>query len=294
MSAAAAASWANRQRRALELFGRINPATDLQWSTDTTHRAYWGGVAGALHMLGRHSEELAISDRLPPGAPLDRVWMRGSALAALSRPTAVLALIDSSLSLPVETETDIGLAPYTDGRPEYTVTAGWVANWISRELAFHGDTVAARQAAMRAVAWYRSRPASERSTPEERLVASWSLEMVGAYPEAERIARQLVTEDSNNVDFRGELAGLAVERGEAALADSLDHWLAAQPVARVSWSASVYRARVAALRGRPDDAVARVRDALDEGAWPTWFHEEPALAPLQTRPDFAALLAPKN
>jgi hypothetical protein len=194
----------------------------------------------------------------------------------------------------VETETDIGLAPYTDGRPEYTVTAGWVANWISRELAFHGDTVAARQAAMRAVAWYRSRPASERSTPEERLVASWSLEMVGAYPEAERIARQLVTEDSNNVDFRGELAGLAVERGEAALADSLDHWLAAQPVARVSWSASVYRARVAALRGRPDDAVARVRDALDEGAWPTWFHEEPALAPLQTRPDFAALLAPKN
>jgi hypothetical protein len=220
--------------------------------------------------------------------------MRGSALAALSRPTAVLALIDSSLSLPVETETDIGLAPYTDGRPEYTVTAGWVANWISRELAFHGDTVAARQAAMRAVAWYRSRPASERSTPEERLVASWSLEMVGAYPEAERIARQLVTEDSNNVDFRGELAGLAVERGEAALADSLDRWLAGQPVARVSWSASVYRARVAALRGRPDDAVARVRDALDEGAWPAWFHEEPALAPLQTRPDFAALLTPKN
>ena len=294
MSAAAAASWANRPQRALELLGRVNPAIDLQWSTDTTHRAYWGGVAGALHMLGRHSEELAASDRLPPGAPLDRVWLRGSALAALSRPTAVLALIDSSLSLPVETETDIGLAPYTDGRPEYTVTPGWVANWISRELAFHGDTVTARQAAMRAVAWYRSRPASERSTPEERLVASWSLEMVGAYPEAERIARQLVAEDSNNVDFRGELAGLAVERGEAALADSLDRWLAAQPVARVSWSASVYRARVAALRGRPDDAVARVRDALDEGAWPVWFHEEPALAPLQTRPDFASLLAPKN
>ena len=294
MSAGAAALWANRPQRALELFGRVNPATDLGWSSDTTHRGYWSGIAEALHMLGRHTEELAAADRIPHGAPLARVWVRGSALAALSRPAAALALIDSSLSLPVDLVADIGLAPFTDGRPEYTVTPAWVANWISRELAFHGDTVAARQAAMRAVAWYLSRPAGERSTPEERLVASWSLEMLGAYPEAERIARQLVAEDSTNVDFRGELAGLAVERGESNLADSLDRWLAAQPVTRVSWSASVYRARIAALRNRRDDAVARVRDALDEGAWPRWFHEEPSLASLQARPDFAALLAPRN
>ena len=118
--------------------------------------------------------------------------------------------------------------------------------------------------------------------------------MLGAYPEAERIARGLVAEDSTNVDFRGELAGLAVERGDTALADSLDRWLAAQPVARVSWSASVYRARVAALQGRSDDAVARARDAMDEGAWPRWFHQEPALAPLQERSDYSALMAPKN
>lgn len=294
MSAGAAALWANRPERALELFGRVNPATDLGWNTDTTHRAYWGGIAEALHMLGRHTEELAATDRVPPGAPLARVWMRGTALAALSRPAAALALIDSSLSLPVDLEADIGLGPFTDGRPEYTVTPAFVANWISRELAFHGDTVAARQAAGRAVAWYRSRPASERSTPEERLVDTWSLEMLGAYPEAEQIARQLVAEDSTNVDFRGELGGLAVERGESALADSLDRWLAAQPVARVSWSASVYRARIAALRNRRDEAVMRVRDALDEGAWPAWFHEEPSLASLQTRPDFAALLTPRN
>ena len=294
MSAAAAALWANRPKRALELYRRVNPATDLAWSTDTTHLAYWAGIAEAFHMLGEHREELATTDRLPPGAPLDRVWMRASGFAALSRPEAALALIDSSLSLPVETESNIGLAPYTDGRPEYTMTPGWVANWVSRELAVHGDTVAARQAAMRAVAWYRSRPPDERSTPEERLVATWSLEMLGAYPEAERIARGLVADDSTNVDFRGELAGLAVERGEMALADSLDRWLAAQPVARVSWSASVYRARVAALRGRSDDAVARARDAMDEGAWPRWFHEEPALVSLQERPDYAALMSPKN
>jgi DNA-binding SARP family transcriptional activator/TolB-like protein len=294
MSAAAAALWADRPARALEVLKRVNPAVDLAWSTDTTHVAYWGSVTEALHLLGRHREELAAADRLPPGAPLDHVWLRGSALAALARPTAVLALLDSALAFPVETSSDIGLAPYTDGRPQYTVTPGWVANWISRELAFHGDTVAARQAAARAVAWYRSRPPEERATPEERLVAAWSLEMLGSYPEAERIARGLVAEDSANVDFRGELAGLAAERGDTALAEVGDRWLAAQPVARVSWTATLYRARVAALLGRPDSAVARTREALDEGAWPRWLHQEPELAPLLRRADFAGLIAPRD
>jgi tetratricopeptide (TPR) repeat protein len=294
MSAAAAALWANRPARALEALARVDPSVDLAWSTDTTHVAYWGGLTEALHMVGRHREDLAITDRIPPGAPLTRAWLRGSALAALSRPAEALALIDTSLAFRVETVGDLGLAPYTDGRPQYTMTPGWVANWISRELAFHGDTVAARLAAARAVEWYQSRPAYERSTPEERLVAAWSLEMLGAYAPAEQLARQLVAEDSSNVDFRGELAGLAAERHDTALADSLDRWLAAQPVSRVTWTASIYRARVAALRGNSDDAVARTREALDEGAWPRWFHQEPELVRLRGRPDYAAMLAPRN
>jgi hypothetical protein len=270
----------------------VDPAVDLAWNPDTTHFAYWSGVAEALHLLGRYREELDSVDRMPPGAPLNRVLLRASALAALSRPTAVLALLDSALVLPVETSSDIGLAPYTDGRPQYTKTPGWVANWVSHELMVHGDTVAARQAARRAVAWFRSRSAEERSTYEERLIAASSLEMLGEYAEADAIARQLVAEDSTNVDFRGELAGLAAERGDTALAGTLDRWLAAQPVARVSWTASIYRARVAVLLGRRTEAVARTREAFDEGVWPRWVHQEPVLASLRDRPDFVALTAP--
>jgi TolB-like protein len=294
MPAAAAASWANRPKRELEVLARVNPETDLGWSMDTTHSGYWGSVSAALHMLGRYQEELSVTDHLLPGAPLTRVWERGTALAALGRPTAVLALLDSSLALPVETQSDIGLAPYTDGRPEYVVTPGWVANWVSRELAYHGDSIAARQAAARSVTWYRGRPAEERETIEERFTATCALEMVGNYPEAEAMARKLVAEDSTNVDFRGELAGLAAERGETALADSLDRWLAAQSPALVNWSATVYRARVAALLGRPDSAMARLRDAFDEGIWPDWLHQEPAFVRLRNRADYVALTAPKG
>ena len=294
MSAAAAALWADRPQQALALLQRVNPAVDLAWSTDTTHFAYWSGITEALHELGRHHKELDAARRMPSGAPLSRVWFVGSALAALSRPAEAVALLDSSASLPVETSADLGLAPYTDGRPQYTVTFGWVADWIARELAYHGDPIAARQAAARAVAWYRTRPPGERAAVEERLVEAWSLEMTGDFPHAEQVARTLAAEDSLNVDFRGELAGLAAERGDTALADSLDRWLAAQPPARVGWSASIYRARIAALLGRPDSAVARTREAFDEGMWPRWLHQEPALAPLRTRADFSALIRPRQ
>jgi DNA-binding SARP family transcriptional activator len=292
--AAAAASWANRPGLQLKLLQHINPAVDLAWNTDSTHVSYWAGLTGALHGLGRYREELAVTDRVTPGAPLTRAWLRAVAFAALSRPTAALALLDTALTLPVETANDLGLGPYTDGRPEYTATPAWIAWWVGCELAVHGDTIASRQAAQRAVAWYRSRPPDERATFEERLVAAWSLDLAGARADAEQMARGLLQDDSSNVDVVGELATLAAERADTARADSLDRWLAFRPVARVGWSALVYRARVAVLRGRPDSAVARTREALDAGAWPGWIHLDPAFVPLRKRRDFVALTAPKE
>ncbi len=284
LSVAAAALWADRPQLTVDLLQRLDPAVDLAWSTDTTHFEYWSSLTEALHLLGRHREELAAADRAPRSGALNRTWMRARALAALSRPTAVLALLDSAMLLPVETANFIGLAPFTNGRPQYSATPAWVADWSAEELAVHGDTVAARQAAMRAIAWYRGRPPEERGTIEERLVATWSLDILGNYGEAAQLAAQLVAEDSTNVDFRGELAGLAAEHGDTALADSQDRWLAAQSRSRVAWSAAVYRARVAALLGRRDAATARTREAIDDGAWPLWIHIDSALTFLRRRP----------
>jgi len=142
----------------------------------------------------------------------------------------------------------------------------------------HGDTAAARQAATRALGWYRARSTDERSTFEERLIAVWSLEMIGAAAEAERNIRTLILQDTANIDYRGALGGLAAERGDTALADSIDGWLGRQTGDQVGWSASFYRARNEALLGRRSDAVARLRDAIDHGAWPMYLHIDPALA----------------
>lgn len=182
------------------------------------------------------------------------------------------------LTLPVETAINIGLAPYTNGRPQYSATPAWVAVYVARELAVHGNTAAARQAATRALGWYRARSTAERSTFEERLVAAMSLDMIGANTEADSDLRTLMHGDTANVDYRGLLGSLAAERGDTALADSIDGWLARQTGDQVSWTASYYRARNDALLGHRSDAIARLRDAVDAGAWPMYLHADPALA----------------
>ncbi|HEV7702724.1 MAG TPA: BTAD domain-containing putative transcriptional regulator [Gemmatimonadaceae bacterium] len=294
LSAIAAALWANRPHRALELLQHINPETDLAWSTDSSNFAYWNGIAEALHILGEHDAELASANRMPSVAPLTKAWLRGRALAALARPAETLALVDSALTLPTETSNSIGLAPFMNGRPEYSATPAWVAVWIARELATHGDSATSRLVAAKALAWYKSRPQAEHSVVEERLVAVWSLELMGAFADAQRSVRSLVAEDSANIDYRGMLGSIAAERGDTALADSVDRWLALQTSDDVSWSASYYRARNAALLGRRADAIARLREAADKGVWFTFVHVDPAFVTLHEMPEYRALIALKD
>ena len=294
VNAAAAALYANRPQRALEMFSTIDPRTDLSWSTDSSHLEYWGGKTEALHLLGRHAEELSEANAMPNVAPLSRSWLRGRALAALGRSAEALALIDTALTQQTETSNNMGLAPYTNGRPQYAATPAWVAVWIAREMAVHGDTASVRKAAARALAWYRARPADERSTLEERVVEAWSLELMGSFAEAERVTRGLFEEDSTNIDYRAMLAGLAAERGDSLRTDSIDDWLARQHGDLVSWTASYYRARDAALLGRDAKAIALLRQAFEEGAWPYYLRNEPAFARLSTDPAFESLVAPKD
>ncbi|MEP6494249.1 MAG: BTAD domain-containing putative transcriptional regulator [bacterium] len=292
--AAAAALWALRPARALSILERLNPETDLGWSTDSSHFAYWSARTEALHLLAHHDEELAIATRTPTSAPLSRNWMRGRALAALHRTRELMALVDTTLTLSAETSNDIGLAPFTDGRPVYTATPGWVTLWIAKELVIHGDSAAARRVAARALDWYRSRPADERATPEERLVAAWSLSLAGNHADAERMIRELIASDTANVDYRGTLGEIAAVQHRTAVVDSVDQWLAAQRAERVGWSASYYRACDEALLGRTADAITDLRKSLAEGAWPLWVHLDPAFAALHAQRDFAALVAPRT
>ncbi|HEY3934883.1 MAG TPA: hypothetical protein VGL65_09720 [Gemmatimonadales bacterium] len=40
--------------------------------------------------------------------------------------------------------------------------------------------------------------------------------------------------------------------------------------------------------------MARLRESFDDGVWPRWLHQEPALDHLDRRADFIALTASRN
>jgi DNA-binding SARP family transcriptional activator/TolB-like protein len=292
MSTANAALWADHPADAVAVLDRLNPAVDLDWMPMADHLEYWGSLTEAYHMLGRHDLELAAADR-GHLLGLGRFLHRGRALSGLGRSADALAGLDSALLLPSEPGLSGGMAPNTDGRAEYTGSAAWVGLWVAHELHVHGDSVGGRTAAIHTLAWFDRLPRRDREAPEMRLFEVQLLEQAGRVADALRVANQMVAEDSSNVDSRGFMAGLAAESGDTALATRLDAWLAALPPDRALWGASFYRARLASLRSRPDEALGLVRESLARGAWPYWLHADPALHRLAGRSDYVALTAPR-
>jgi DNA-binding SARP family transcriptional activator/TolB-like protein len=292
VSTANAALWANHPAGAVAILERLNPAVDLDWMPMPDHLDYWASLTEGYHMIGRYDAELAATNR-GDMVGLGRALYRGRALVGLERSADALAGLDSAFAMPAEPGLSSGMAPNTDGRAEYTGTAAWVGLWLAHELDVHGDSAAGRAAAIRTLAWLDRLPRPDRETPEMRFFAMQFLEQAGRTADAMRVAERLVAEDSANVDYRGLMAGLAVESGDTALAGRLDMWLAALPPERALWGASFYRARAASLRGRAAEAVGLVRETLARGAWPYWIHADPALHRLAGRPDYLTLMAPR-
>jgi DNA-binding SARP family transcriptional activator/TolB-like protein len=295
VSTAGAALWADRPGIAIEALHRMNPATDLDWLPTPDHVDYWQDLCEAYHLLGQHdSEEVAAERQSPTHTTLDEIFNRTRALAGLHRSSEVLRSLDSSIALPPEPRLGFGLGPYTNGSIERTGTPAWAALFAARELSVHGDTSAAHEAAATGLAWIASRSPAERQTIEFRTYEVWLRELQGRYADALPIAQRLVAGDTSNVDFRGTLGGLAAAMGDSATARRTDAWLAGLSEDRGSWASSFYRARIAVLRGRPDEGVALVRETLERGAWPYFLHADPVLHQLAGRADYKALTVPRR
>ncbi len=292
VSTAGAALWANHPAVAVAILERLDPRVDLDWMPSPDLVDFYNDIDEGYHLLGRHDDELAQANHSGPF--LHGMLERGRALAALGRSADALRTLDTAFTLPPEDDLSGGMAPNMDGRTQYAGSAAWVGLWLARELAVHGDSLAARTAAARTVSWLDNLPLAEHRAPEVRLFKAELLEQTGALADAEDLARGLVRDDPAEIDYRGILAGLAAARGDTALVDQLDAWLAAVPPSRASWGASYYRARAAARLGRQDRAVALVRETLAAGAWPMWLHIDPLLHPLTNRPDYIALTKPRG
>jgi len=225
----------NRPADALRHLETIDPERGFSrgWAS------YWATRADALHMLGRHAEELAHLRRgmalHPELAVLRDYELR--ALAALGRTDEVASRIDAYAVIPAR--------------------GGWEPATAMRhaaiELRAHGHPDAARAAFARAVAIARANPGAQATLAEVLYAARMDAD-------AARLISRLAAKGCRGCT--GALGVLSARAGDRAAALRADAELAARPRTP---GPLLWRARIAAALGDQANAAALVREAVARG-----------------------------
>jgi tetratricopeptide (TPR) repeat protein len=270
---AAQAVFANRPQEAADVLRRLDPALGL-----VPEHAREDFLTRARHMLGDHRREWTGARQARLRVPeLRTLWWEMRALAALGRADAVERLLEESLSLP----------------PVLGWTPGDVLRNTAAELHAHGHADAAARALDRALAWYASRPAEEQ--PRHRRALAHTLYEAERWAEAHALFEELAAEQPEDIHSLGHLGTLAARRGERAEAERISVALAATTQPYLRGAHTLWRARIAAQLGEPDQALLLLREAFTQGQpYGTWLHVDRDLAPLRDHASYRELVRPKG
>jgi tetratricopeptide (TPR) repeat protein len=203
-----------RARAARALFRSLDPERDLGWVSDPAKAIYWRDYSNAEHVLGEYGAELRHAERqLRDFAPrLGAQLYAIRALAALGRGSEALARVDAAMRLP----------PDPTARVTGGMSAGHLAYQSAMELRVHGDSLRARQAAERAVAWFEADPGRVTTGYYERHYLARSLLLLGRIDEAVATMAFVPGADTTDpvmITLRGVLAARQGRMDQARAAD---------------------------------------------------------------------------
>ncbi len=271
---------ADRPREAVTILERLHPDSGAL----SGRAGYYNWLTNAYHLLGEHDRELEAAQRARRRFPRNLATLRMEllALAALGRGREVTERFDEIKTLP----------------PDPIRLPAPVMREVALDLAAHGDSVAARVALARALAWYASRPKTEQAQEAMRFERAETYYAAGYADSARSIAADLARAHPKNEQYAGLVGVLAAQRGDRSEAARLDRLLVTleRPLGR--GQALYWRACIAALLGERDTAVDLLARALDAGyVYQVRFldaHVEPSFVALRGYPRFQELLRPKG
>lgn len=271
----------NRPGEAISVFSRID--TDAGWGGRWAARIT-NLMARAHHQLGRHDAELRWARRTRAAEP-NAGWTRLAeirALAALGRFDEAGRRAEEGALFP---ETRNSWEPFVPG--ELLYEAG-------RELRAHGSPALAERMYLQAIEWYRSRPAEEEATRARRLGLAATLYASGRWDEAREIYAALSTEDSTDVAARGGLGVIAMRNGKPGEAERMVTLLEGERRPYLFGVPRFWAARIVALGGDRERALALLIRARREGTSRIYFfHLEQDFDSLRGYPAYRDLLSPR-
>ena len=264
----------NRPREGLTALTQINeqgPQANV-W--------YWSSLTAARHMVGEHRQELADAQRW---------WQQSPSTAALFNEVRALAAIGSVTEVTARLE-EIASVPRHP-----LVTAGEVMEVAALELHAHGHAAAGRAAAERAIRWYRARTEEERVSETHAFGLARMLYVAGRWREARSAFARLATERPEVAAYQGYQGAAAARRGDRQEAERIFTRLASLKTPHLRGTHTFWRARIAALLGRPEEAVELLRDAFQQGQiYGAELHTITDFESLRDHPAYKELLRPKG
>jgi len=274
-----------RVNRPGEARDQVGAFTGAGSASDIMGRWYamWGIRAEIHHMLGEHETELKVAreGRVRIPGSLRTQEYEGWALAALGRMDEIRRLVEEVLAT----------------APQPQITPGSVLLSIGEELRAHGHAADASEVARRALAWSDAQPVRISATPAGKALRIRLLSLQEKWADAAAAAAAAASVGdalgaADGLGFRGVLAARRGERDAArAIAVELEHL----DVPYLNGRHTRWRARIAALLGEKDAAVALLQQAHREGVgYGIWLHADPELESLRDYGPFKELLRPKG
>jgi hypothetical protein len=283
IEAAANARRGNRPAEAAERLTRLPPPGG------TLLRQYHAlELTQALHLLGRHEEELDSARRATRGGAAHLLvrLLEVRALAALGQVRDVNRAVDACLA----------------GPDRFTMRPALLMREAALELRAHGHPEPADLLLERSVNWMLARPARERMLPPFRRVLGRAYYLVGRWEDAERAFAPPSPESDvlmcwdalpfpqlgGHLDH-GYLALLARRRGDEVTGSEAARWLDLVAPRTRYGVARYWQALLAAAAGDADGAAAGLGRAFAEGMpLEMHLHTDPHLERVRAHPAVAA------
>jgi len=287
----------NRPREMLAALTTLGPDRGLfrGWSV------YWFYLSFSHHLLGDYRRELkeALEGRRRHPGELAMLAAEVRALAALGRAADITERLAEAPSLPAQ--------------------AGWsaadIALLAALELTGHDHRADAPAAGMWAVRWLESRSAAEARSVANRFRLALAYYVTGRLDDTRRVLEGLASETApgasdyatmrwiaaitgdspDRVTFLGFLGVVAAREGKRDEALRFDRTLQAMSPRYLYGRHTMWRARVHAVLGEPDAAVALMQEAFAQGYRRGGvMHLYPSLMALRDYPPFRELMRSKE